>query len=109
MSDGHPIQRPHSQGGPIEKKIEKNKLLCNCGLNMKSGTCPKCGSDDLAEDRPFRHQGEGIMIAACNQCRYAELYTLDAQEKVVHRRTVLYVYLGIAAFLGIIIALSIYL
>ena len=76
---------------------------------MKSGTCPKCGSDDLAEDRPFRHQGEGIMIAACNQCRYAELYTLDAQEKVVHRRTVLYVYLGIAAFLGIIIALSLYL
>lgn len=76
---------------------------------MKSGTCPKCGSDDLAEDRPFRHQGEGIMIAACNQCRYAELYTLDAQEKVAHRRTVLYVYLGIAAVFGISIALSIYL
>ena len=76
---------------------------------MRDGKCPKCGSSDVKGDRPFRHQGEGLMITSCNQCRFAELYTLDAQEKVVHRRTVLYVYLGIAAFLGIIIALSIYL
>lgn len=65
---------------------------------MKSGTCPKCGSNDLTQDRPFLHQGEGIMITACNQCRFAELYTLDEQEKVAHRTTVLYIYLGIAAF-----------
>ena len=75
---------------------------------MKSGNCPKCGSDDLSEGRPLRHQGEGLMISSCNQCRFAELYTLDAQEKVAHRRTILLIYVGVFALIGIILAVTVF-
>ena len=53
-------------------------------MNMKNGTCTKCGSTNLEVPRHFRAQGIGsktdLNIISCNECGYSELYAMDAEE-----------------------------
>ena len=72
-------------------------------MNMKSGTCPKCGGNNLGVPRHFRAQGIGakrriwpytdMNIISCNECRYSELYEMDAEESAPIKRNVAMIWL----------------
>lgn len=64
---------------------------------MVSDACPKCGSTDMKAPRHFRAQGIGaktdLNIISCNECRYSELYELDAEESAPIKRKVAMIWL----------------
>ena len=64
---------------------------------MKGGACSKCGSTDLKDPRHFRAQGIGskadLNIISCNNCRYTELYEMDAKESAPVKKKIAMVWL----------------
>jgi|TARA_B110000438_G_scaffold21647_2_gene19627 predicted nucleic-acid-binding Zn-ribbon protein len=60
-------------------------------MNMLTGTCPKCGGDNLEGPESFRNFG--INKISCNHCRYTELYGLDSDESVVYKRKIAFIWL----------------
>ena len=74
---------------------------------MKSGTCPKCGSNDLTD--PTKTRLVAVRMISCRQCLYAELYVGSPDEIKRTWRTIALMYLICAVIVAACVAIPFFL